>query len=203
MVPVPPTAKISKEMILNTVLEVTREQSFEAVNARSIAARLRCSTRPVFTCYENMEVLKQEFLEFAYRFYERFVEEYRHSWDAGTGAAMALCLPLSYIAFAQRETHLFRLLFVSDMALNMAQAKDFYAEIGNEARAAAFSESIGVDSKAGKRIFLDLFLYTHGIAVLSADKKILLQEEEAGKMIQNVLSALIIQENSCPTIPNS
>ena len=201
----PPAAKITKEMILNTVLELTREQGFEAVNARSIAARLQCSTRPIFTCYENMEMLKREFLEFAYRFYERFVEEYRCSGnaDAGMGAgtdtvanaATALCLSLSYIAFAQKETHLFRLLFVSDMALNMAQAKDFYAEVGNETRASAFSESIGVDPEAGKRIFLDLFLYSHGIAVLSADKKIALQEEEAEKMIQNVLSALIIQEN--------
>lgn len=186
----PPAAKITKEMILNTVLGLTREQGFEAVNARSIAARLQCSTRPVFTCYENMAMLKREFLEFAYRFYERFVEEYRR----GGNAAAELCMPLSYIAFARQETRLFRLLFVSDMALDMAQAKDFYAEIGNETRAAAFSKAVGVDSEAGKRIFLDLFLYTHGIAVLSADKKIVLQEKEARKMIQNVLSALMIQE---------
>ena len=196
MVSVPPAAKITKEMILNTVLKLTREQGFEAVNARSIAARLQCSTRPIFTCYENMEMMKQDFLEFAYRFYERFVDEYSRNGEAGTDTVTALCIPLSYIAFARQETHLFRLLFVSDMALNMAQAKDFYAEIGNETRAAAFSESIGVGPDAGKRIFLDLFLYTHGIAVLSADKKIALQEEEAKKMIQNVLSALIIQEKS-------
>lgn len=190
----PPAAKITKEMILHTVLELAREQGFDAVNARSIAARLQCSTQPVFTCYENMEMLKREFLEFAYRFYERFVEEYSRSGEAGTDSAMALRLPLSYLAFAQKEPHLFRLLFISDMALDMAQAKDFYAETGNETRAAAFSESLGVDKEAGKRIFLDLFLYTHGIAVLSADKKIALQTEEAKKMIQNVLSALITQE---------
>lgn len=192
----PPAAKITKEMILHTVLKLTREQGFEAVNARSIAARLQCSTRPIFTCYENMEMLKRDFLEFAYRFYERFVEEYRRGGDAGTDTAMALRLPLSYIAFARQETHLFHLLFVSDMALDMAHAKDFYAEIGNETRAAAFSQTIGVDSETGKRIFLDLFLYTHGIAVLIADKKLSLQEEEAGKMIRNVLSALITQGNS-------
>ena len=216
MVLMPPAARITKEMILNAVLELTRKQGFEAVNARSIAMQLQCSTRPIFTCYENMEMLKREFLEFGYRFYEKFVGEYRCGRDAdaemhtgmGAGAAMstgtdtstdtdaatALHLPLSYIAFAQKETHLFRLLFVSNMALSMTQAKDFYTEIGNETRAAAFSETISVDLESGKRIFLDLFLYTHGIAVLSADKKISLQEEEAEKMIQNVLSALIIQE---------
>ena len=33
----PPKAKITKEMILNTVLEITREAGFESVNARSIS----------------------------------------------------------------------------------------------------------------------------------------------------------------------
>ena len=51
----PPKAKISKDMILRTVLDITRETGFETVNARSIAASLQCSTRPIFTCYENMD----------------------------------------------------------------------------------------------------------------------------------------------------
>lgn len=44
----PPKARITKEMILTAVLEITRETGFEAVNARSIANKLRCSTRPCF-----------------------------------------------------------------------------------------------------------------------------------------------------------
>ena len=50
----PPKPKITKDMILNTVLEITRKRGFEAVNARSIAEKLQCSTRPIFTCYKNM-----------------------------------------------------------------------------------------------------------------------------------------------------
>ena len=34
----PPKAKITKNMILNTVLEITQETGFETVNARSIAS---------------------------------------------------------------------------------------------------------------------------------------------------------------------
>ena len=57
----PPKAKITKEMILNTVLEITKETGFETVNARSIAGRLQCSTRPIFTCYEQLEHTQTEF----------------------------------------------------------------------------------------------------------------------------------------------
>lgn len=40
----PPKAKVTREMILQTVFQITREQGFEAVNARSIAESLNCST---------------------------------------------------------------------------------------------------------------------------------------------------------------
>lgn len=186
----PPKAKITKEMILDIVLDMTRESGFETINARSIAGKLQCSTRPIFTCYKNMEELKTDFLAFAYEYYEQYVITYRNSQKVKP----YLILPLSYIAFAQEETHLFKLLFINDIDLKMTEAKDFYQEIGNENKARLFSETIGVELERTKIIFLDLYLYTHGIAVLIAGDKIKLNLENTEKMIDNVLSAFIRQE---------
>jgi len=186
----PPKAKITKEMILQTVLKITQATGFDTVNARSIANHLQCSTRPIFTCYQNMEELKIDFLSFAYEYYEQFVTNYGHSEDVSP----YLLLPLSYIAFAQEETHLFKLLFIHDMDLNMTEAGDFYREIDNEKRAKAFSETIGIELERAKVIFLDLFLYTHGIAVLAATKKFILNRAGAEAMVQNTLTAFIKQE---------
>lgn len=186
----PPKPKITKDMILYTVLEITREAGFEAVNARSIATRLQCSTRPIFTCYENMEELKREFLAFAYAYYSRYVSDYGRTADVDS----RFVLPLSYIEFAREETCLFKLLFISDMELDMKAANDFYQEIGNVQRAEAFAEEIGVEQGEAKRIFLDLFLYSHGLAVLTATGKMALEREETEKMLRHVLSALIGQK---------
>ena len=185
----PPKAKVTKKMILNTVLDITRETGFETVNARSIASKLQCSTRPIFTCYENMDELKKDFLDFAYKFYEQYVSDYSNH----ANVASILVLPLSYIEFAREETHLFKLLFINDMDLLMVEAKDFYKEVDNEKRAKIFSDTIDVDLEHGKVIFLDLFLYTHGIAVLTATNKLLLDRNSAEKMVTNLLSALIRQ----------
>lgn len=193
----PPKAKITKDMILHTVLDITRETGFETVNARSIAGKLQCSTRPIFTCYENMEELKKDFLDFAYEYYLQYVS----SFSSSEQVIPSLLLPLSYIEFAAEETHLFKLLFMNDMDLNMAEAKDFYNEADNEKRAAAFSETIGVELERAKVIFLDLFLYTHGIAVLTAAGKIAFDRGSAEKMLMNLLSAFINQEPS--VTPNS
>lgn len=186
----PPKAKITKEMILNTVLEITRNKGFDAVNARSIAGKLRCSTRPIFTCYENMNELKKEFLAFAYGYYEQYVTDYRDS----VNVSPLLVLPLSYIEFAREEPYLFKLLFINDMDLKMEKAKDFYKETDNEDRARFFSETAGIELERAKVIFLDLFLYTHGIAVLTATKKITLDRKSAEEMVANILTAFIRQE---------
>lgn len=193
----PPKAKITKEMILNTVLDITKETGFETVNARNIASKLQCSTRPIFTCYENMDELKNEFLDFVYEYYNQYVVNYRNS----VNVRPYLLLPLSYIEFAQEETHLFKLLFINDMDLEMAGANDFFKEIGNENKARIFSETIGVELERAKVIFLDLFLYTHGIAVLTATKKLTLDRNSAEKMLLNILSAFIRQEKPDWNLP--
>lgn len=185
----PPKAKITKEMILNTALEITRDSGFDAVNARSIAGRLQCSTRPIFTCYKNMNEMKADFLNFAFDFYTKYVTDY----GIHANVRSCLILPLSYVEFAGEETNLFKLLFIDDMELDMADAKDLYNEIGNEQKAIAFSKDIGIELESAKAIFLDLFLYTHGIAVLTAAGKISLDSSSIENMVSNMLSALIRQ----------
>lgn len=185
----PPKAKITRDMILHTVLELTREAGFDAVNARSIAEKLQCSTRPVFTCYESMDALKREFLAFAYEYYRQYVA----AWQDAAPAAPTLVLPLSYIEFAREEPRLFRLLFVHDMDLHMTEAADFYREPDNETRVRAFSAAAGIGLEQARGIFLDLFLYAHGIAVLTAEKKLTLDRSRAEGMVSNVLSALLNQ----------
>lgn len=163
----PPKTKITKEMILHKVLSLTRSSGFEAVNARSIANTLQCSTRPIFTCYKNMEELKKDFLAFAYGYYEQYVADY----ESSRHVSPHLLLPLSYIQFAQEESQLFKLLFLHDMDLNMREAADFYQEPDNQRKAAAFSEMTGIETERAKAIFLDLFYTRMGSQSLPRQRK--------------------------------
>lgn len=40
----PPKVKITKEMVLNAAFEITRVDGIEAINAKNVAAYLKCST---------------------------------------------------------------------------------------------------------------------------------------------------------------
>lgn len=76
------------------------------------------------------------------------------------------------------------------MALDMRRAEDFYREPGNGCKAEAFARQLGVDPQAGREIFLDLFLWAHGAAVLAATGKLDLEEEEARRRAKAVVAAL-------------
>ena len=167
----PPKPKITKEMILTAVLKITQEIGFEAVNARSIAERLQCSTRPIFTCYESMEELKAAFLDFAFEYYNRYVGQYEKSKNTEP----YLLFPLSYIAFAKEETNLFRLLFISDMDLDMTEANDFYKEFGNEKSECLFADDWCKTGTREKDIFRFIFLFTW-YCCLDSNRKIVVRQ---------------------------
>ncbi|WP_345941591.1 TetR/AcrR family transcriptional regulator [Intestinimonas butyriciproducens] len=179
--------KITREMMLDAVLALTRKQGFESVNARNIATELDCSTRPIFTVYQNMEEMKKDFLEFAYSFYCSYVEQYKKK----SGVEDDLLWPLSYLSFAQEEPNLFQLLFVDDMALDLGKAMDFYQEMENGEKADAFAQRQGLERQKGRKVFLDLFLYAHGMAVLTAIGKMHLQQKVQAAMVRTMLEARI------------
>ena len=183
----PPKVKITREMMLDAVLALTRKQGFESVNARNIATELDCSTRPIFTVYQNMEEMKKDFLEFAYSFYCSYVEQYKKK----SGVEDDLLWPLSYLSFAQEEPNLFQLLFVDDIALDLGKAMDFYQEMENGEKADAFAQRQGLERQKGRKVFLDLFLYAHGMAVLTAVGKMHLQQKEQAAMVRTMLEARI------------
>lgn len=54
----PPTAKLSNKQLVNTAIEVIRENGIEYLNARSVANKLNMSTTPIFRLFDTIEELK-------------------------------------------------------------------------------------------------------------------------------------------------
>ena len=53
----PPKVKVTKEAVVNAAVQIVRSQGVQALNARTVAAALNCSTQPVFSNFETMEQL--------------------------------------------------------------------------------------------------------------------------------------------------
>ena len=56
----PPNFKFTKEEILKSALDIIREKGMSALTARSLAAKLGCSVKPIFGLFRNMEEVQQD-----------------------------------------------------------------------------------------------------------------------------------------------
>ena len=49
--------KIHKDFLVDTAFILAKQEGFENVTARKLAAKAGCSTQPIFRLYENMDDL--------------------------------------------------------------------------------------------------------------------------------------------------
>ena len=129
----PPRVKFTKEEIVEAALRVTREGGIDTLTARSLAAELGASTRPMFTYFETVDELKHEVHEAAKGIYKTYIER-------GLAEPVPfLGVGQNTIRFAREEPELFRLLF-----LQKPDGAD-----GGAAEALAFSQDLVRDSIMG------------------------------------------------------
>ena len=129
----PPRVKFTKEEIVEAALRVTREGGIDSLTARSLAAELGASTRPMFTYFETVDELKHEVHKAAKGIYKTYIER-------GLAEPVPfLGVGQNTIRFAREEPELFRLLF-----LQKPDGAD-----GGAAEALAFSQDLVRDSIMG------------------------------------------------------
>ena len=178
----PPKVKITKEDIIKTALELCRKDGEGAINARSIARTLGCSTQPIFSNFKSMEELDEAVISRAYETYLGFLENEAKSEKYPRYKAFGM----AYIRFAKEENELFKLLFMCDRkGKNITPSADF------EESVQMIMQRNGIKSKEKAELFhLEMWACTHGIATMLATSFLELDRELISSMITDVYSGL-------------
>lgn len=103
----PPKPKYTKEEIVQTAYELTREKGIDAVAAREVGRRLNTSVSPIFTVWNSMDELKEEVFKLAKQQYQAYMEgifDYTPSFKE---------FGMRWVKFAMEEPNLYRLLFLT------------------------------------------------------------------------------------------
>ena len=129
----PPSVKFTKDEIVEAALRLTRAGGIGSLTARSLAAELGASTRPMFTHFETVDELKHKVHEAAKGVYRAYIE--RGLAEPGP----FLGVGQNTIRFAREEPELFKLLF-----LQKPQGAD-----GGAIEALEFSQNLVRDSIMG------------------------------------------------------
>lgn len=178
----PPIPKISKDMILESGLEIIRSDGIESLNVRNIANRLKCSTQPIMYHYKNMDMLKEEL----YKMVDTYHSEYL--MKKGNDNPL-LSIGLQYIQFAKEEKNLFKFLFQSDKFSNFS-FEDLLNnnENGLQSIFSIIQKETNLTNNQIKDMFTSLFITAHGIASLLANNSMNYNEKECIKILENAFN---------------
>ncbi|MCR5733527.1 MAG: hypothetical protein K6G22_02875 [Lachnospiraceae bacterium] len=174
----PPKIKVSKEQVLNTAFDMTREAGFNALTARKLAERLNSSTQPIFRVYESMDTLREDLF---YKCVEFFGEKLEASVTAFEPAYYSMSL--KYVELALSEYNLFDLIASVDRFENNEWGA--YLKKGEtEGITDSFPDSSKLTAEQKTELLNMLWIFTHGLAVMMAGKRIIVDEDGAGLMIK-------------------
>ena len=87
----PAVRKVSKEQIIDAAVEVLRDDGFSAINARSVAKKLGCSTQPIYFSFKNMDELKAALTQRAIELHTQRVRDSLRAHEGSDSRYSSLC----------------------------------------------------------------------------------------------------------------
>lgn len=180
----PPSPKISKEQIIENALSIIKEESFERINARSLANKMGCSTKPIFRIYENMERLKDDVYKEIDLIYIDFIKK-RMNKDE-----ILISLSIAYCEFAIENKKLFNAMFMSQI-MKEKSVNDILNASWNQDAINHTANKYDVSVDKAKEIFRDMWIYTHGLSTQIAFNGIRSTKNEIIDLIKNAFDKFI------------
>ena len=176
-----PKVKISKEKIIEAAISLIRNGGAEAVNARTLAATLGCSTQPIFSNFETMEALQNEVLARAHQIYMDFLQNEAESKQYPEYKAFGM----AYIRFAKEEKELFKLLFMCDRKSSPPPStEDFDASVE------IIMSTVGLSRDRAMLMHLEMWTSVHGIATMFATSFLELDWELVSRMLTDTYQGI-------------
>ncbi|HIX69461.1 MAG TPA: TetR/AcrR family transcriptional regulator [Candidatus Enterococcus stercoravium] len=99
---------ITRDQILDAAYAVVSTEGFSRFTARNIAAKMNCSTQPIYLEFQNMEDLKQALLKKVYDYLAEDIFPVERTGDKIVDIA------LNYIKFATKERRLYRAMYLEE-----------------------------------------------------------------------------------------
>ena len=174
----PPKAKYTREEIVETAFQMTRENGIESVMARELGKRLGTSSSPIFTAFKNMEELQEEVRKLAMKKFEEYVGEAVNYRPAFKEVGMRMT------QFAMEEPKLFQFLYMREHK-NSQTHEDMMGELGDLSGMCVdfIKKEHDLCRRDAEALFRQVWLHTFGICVLIVSKVCIFTPEEISEML--------------------
>lgn len=161
-------------------MEMLKKSGSDAINVKSLARKLNCSTQPIYLSFKSMGELRNELSTLA-------VEEFMKEMKKLCGNDEINMCGIHYVKFAKMEPKLFQYLFMRENAFS--ELKSALSPI-IEHSVENLSKQYGIDYTEADKLHDQLWLHAHGIASMIATGFCDWNMEKAEKMISECRSSL-------------
>ncbi|MGN1299057.1 MAG: TetR/AcrR family transcriptional regulator [Candidatus Scatovivens sp.] len=186
----PTKIKISKDMILDAAFEIVRKEGMEKLSNRELANKLKCSIRPIYYQFENVEEMKKELYMKIEKYFYKFLLDNKIQ-----GIPQYKQVGINYIKFAKKEKKLFQILFMGDIGLTPSA---FVSKEGEDYKEIEKLIKISTNLKENdiKDFHTKMWIFCHGIATLVANSTVKLTDNQIQELLSYEFQALMLLEEN-------
>lgn len=152
----PRKVQYSREMIIDSAIEMVREKGPECINARDLGDYMGCSSRPLFTAFRNMdELIDAVRMEAS----ARFLDCVRAARDAKSACPAAKRMGMCIVCYAQTEPNLYKF-------IHWTGRKMFDVEELSRIMATQYQTDYQLSDEDAKSFFDHMMIFNMGLCSL-------------------------------------
>ncbi|WP_313539205.1 TetR/AcrR family transcriptional regulator [Enterococcus sp.] len=177
---------ITRDQILKAAYEVVATEGFTRFTARNIAAKMKCSTQPIYLEFKNMEDLKSALISQIFDYLATDVFPIERRGD------IIVDLTLNYIGFANKEKRLYRALYLEEYGGgDSMQQFSFDLFVKSVKKDAKYSELSTVELQS---LHTGVWIVATGLAALMSSGIIHPTEDQIAKLMTETVDNILIRE---------
>lgn len=181
--------QISKEVILQTALELLIRDGYSAINIKTLSKEIGCSTQPLVWHFENMEGLRKALADYALTYANKKM------CPSVEGAVNAFeQVGRAYIKMALNEPNLFQFVFLNGSGCYPINNMITLMEDGDNAGLSKMiANEFQISEQNASQYLQDTIIYTHGLATFVATGIMRLSEQEMMRLIHQAGVNFLLQ----------
>ena len=171
---------------MKAAYDVVAKDGFSKFTARNIAAKMNCSTQPIYLEFKNMEDLKQELIKSVLEGLSKNELSKEQTGDD------LVDLGLNYVEFANKEKNLYKSLFMEN---------DFDGQKVHELSYEYFKKDIvqgekyeGLSEEKIHSIYKGFWIIVSGLAALSSSNIISFSKEDTADFLKKAVDIIMNQK---------
>lgn len=177
---------ITREQILDAAYAVVSTEGFSRFTARNIAAKMNCSTQPIYLEFQNMEDLKHALIKKVHDYLAVEVFPVEHTGEK------IIDLALNYIGFATKERRLYRAMYLEEYGGGQEMQEfsyNYYKQLVKEDPKYKDLDEETIDS-----LHMGNWIIATGIAALMSSGIINPSQEQIIRLLQESIDSILSRD---------